>query len=161
MDHAATGFPAGIPDRIDSADLPMGPDGPAFRVEGGARPGFEGVAEFVVVPADTAAPGIAVLRGAWLSWLERCVAARGDGWKGEETDLEAIRRMPASKAVGQFPPQAYIREEGGVAGLRYVHRGSGAVLAAITDPTAIASRSSASGYTGPPVVLLVRISAAQ
>jgi hypothetical protein len=161
MDHAVGGFPAGIPDRIDAADLPVGPDGTAFRVEGGARPGSEGVAEFVVVPSDTGATGDAALRSAWLSWLERCVAALGSGWNGEETDLEAARRMPASKAVGEFPLEAYIREEEGAAGLRYVHGGSGAMIEAITDPTVIASRAAASGYEGPPVILLLRISAAQ
>jgi len=158
MARAVDGFEETIPPRIEPEGLPFGPDSGGFHVEGGAAPGPVPAVEFVVVAGDSADAG--ALRSAWVQWVEGCVAESG-GWEGEEIDLEAEIRAPASKALGQFPREAYIREERTSTGLRYRHPGSGAGLEVLTDPTAISSRSVATGYEGPPIVLIVRIEAGQ
>lgn len=161
MDRAVEAYPNGIPARIPAADLPEGPSGFAFGLEGGAMPGGPPEAEFVVVPADPGATDGGVLRNAWLAWVEQCVESGRSDWSGSEEDLEARVQVPAMKAMGQFPLEAYIREERSYAGLRYTHAGSGALLEIITDPTEIASRSVAVGYDGPAIVLILRIVAGQ
>lgn len=161
MDRAVAGYPDGAPVRIPRAALPLGPPGHRFAVDGGAAPGDHRTEEIVVVSLDSTGSAVSALRNAWIAWVEGCVTDVGDTWVGDENDLETIIQVPAAKAMGQFPLQAYIREDDSRTGIRFLHPASGALLELITDPTAIASRSSVAGYDGPPVVLILRISAGQ